>query len=184
MTVNFMDVPIASGQISWDFAHIWFEDTDDRIDCFGNVCQCCMPFVYVQISEFLHDSRLGFLADKNSGHGFDLSFMSQTERGSLLLTSSIAFTRPHHWFTCVQLTVSIPAEIVVPAFPYPFTTKAVVPEQRKEVWQLLLKTVAERSALICNKAPTFLQSNAVQVTHVWRLAVRAAQTFKFTLSPA
>jgi hypothetical protein len=39
-------------------------------------------------------------------------------RNYLLLTSSFAFTRLRHWFTCVQLTVFAPAEIVLSAFPY------------------------------------------------------------------
>jgi len=49
---------------------------------------------------------------------FPVHFARRYPRNYLLLTSSIAFTRLHHWFTCVQLIVFPPAKIVFSAFPY------------------------------------------------------------------
>lgn len=40
------------------------------------------------------------------------------KRNYLFLTSSIALTRLHHWFTFVQLFVFAPTVIVVTVFPY------------------------------------------------------------------
>ena len=38
------------------------------------------------------------------------------KRNYLFLTSSFALTRLHHWFTCVQLIVPVPTEVVAPVF--------------------------------------------------------------------
>lgn len=40
------------------------------------------------------------------------------KRNHLFLTSSFAFTRLHHGFTCVQLIVFAPTEVFAPVFPY------------------------------------------------------------------
>jgi hypothetical protein len=45
------------------------------------------------------------------------------KRNYPFLTSFIALTRLHHWFTCVQLIVFSPTEIIVSVFPKSLTTK-------------------------------------------------------------
>ena len=58
-------------------------------------------------------------------------FCHRYKRNYLFLTSSIAFTRLHHWFTVVypersrrvQLIVFSPTEIIVSVFPLSLTTK-------------------------------------------------------------
>lgn len=40
------------------------------------------------------------------------------KRNYLLSTSPFALTRLRHWFTCVQLVVSSPTEILISVFPY------------------------------------------------------------------
>ena len=68
-------------------------------------------------------------------------------------------------------------------FSLSLTTNILRYSQHKVVWQLLLKVVAERSALICNKAPTVrIKWTVVQVTHdrgYGHLAVFVARNVPF-----
>lgn len=56
------------------------------------------------------------------------------KRSYLFLTPSIAFTRLHHWFICIQLCVFSPTEIVVFVFLYRSPPDSFLIRQHKVVW--------------------------------------------------
>ena len=93
------------------------------------------------------------------------------KRNYLLLTSSFALTRLHHWFTCVQLIVFTPAKIVIPAFPsrsppIPLGTRSIRRfgnySWKSSPRDLLSSVIKHQNS-----------KNFVQVTHGLGLGVRA-----------
>src|SRR5690554_4496059 len=103
------------------------------------------------------------------------------KRNYLFSTSSIALTRLHRWVHFRSTHIHAPTEVIASVFPNRSPPACFQGSQHLVVWQLFLKIVAERPALICIKAPT-IKLIVVQVTHVLGLCdggAIEAQIFSF-----